>query len=117
MAEADKWGGRCAFMMIDLDRFKAVNDTLGHPIGDRLLGRVSERLSPVDDDGELCGRLGGDEFAVVVRDASDGDAVEALAQRIIETLSRPYEVDQHTLHIGASSGSRRARATGAPRRC
>ncbi len=104
MAEAEKWGGRCAFMMIDLDRFKAVNDTLGHPIGDRLLGRVSERLGQLMDEGSLCGRLGGDEFAVVVRDASDSAAVERLAQRVIETLSRPYEVDQHTLHVGASVG-------------
>ena len=104
MAEADKWGGRCAFMMIDLDRFKAVNDTLGHPIGDRLLGRVSERLGQLMTGGTLCGRLGGDEFAVVVRDARDTNAVEALAQQIIETLSRPYEVDQHTLHVGASVG-------------
>ena len=104
MAEADQWGGRCAFMMIDLDRFKAVNDTLGHPVGDRLLSRVSERLGQLMTANELCGRLGGDEFAVVVRDARDAEAVEAFARRIIETLSRPYEVDQHTLYIGASVG-------------
>ncbi len=104
MAEADKWGGRCAFMMLDLDRFKAVNDTLGHPIGDRLLGRVSERLEQLMYDGAMCGRLGGDEFAVVIRDATDIGQVERLAQRIIESLSRPYEVDQHTLYIGASIG-------------
>ena len=104
MAEADKWGSRCGFMMIDLDRFKAVNDTLGHPIGDRLLSRVSERLSQLMGDAAMCGRLGGDEFAVVIRDARDAHAVEALAHRIIETLSRPYEVDQHTLHVGASVG-------------
>ena len=58
-------------MMIDLDRFKAVNDTLGHPIGDRLLGRVSERLKQLMTENEMIGRLGGDEFAVVVRDATD----------------------------------------------
>ncbi|WP_293873134.1 MULTISPECIES: EAL domain-containing protein [unclassified Sphingomonas] len=104
MADADKWGGRCAFMMIDLDRFKAVNDTLGHPIGDRLLSRVAERLGQLMSDNETCGRLGGDEFAVVMRDATDTTAVEGLAQRIIETLSRPYEVDAHTLYIGASVG-------------
>ncbi len=104
MAEADKWGKRCAFMMIDLDRFKAVNDTLGHPVGDRLLGRVSERLSQLMGTNELCGRLGGDEFAVVVRDATDTAAVEKLAKAIIDSLSRPYEVDQHTLYIGASVG-------------
>ena len=103
MAEADKWGGRCAFMMIDLDRFKAVNDTLGHQIGDRLLGRVSERLRHLAGD-EMVGRLGGDEFAVVVRDASDFARVEQLALTIIDSLSQPYEVDQHTLYIGASVG-------------
>ncbi|MCU6453804.1 EAL domain-containing protein [Sphingomonas sp. A2-49] len=104
MADAEKWGGRCAFMMIDLDRFKAVNDTLGHPIGDRLLGRVSERLAQLMSDNDMCGRLGGDEFAVVVRDATNLTGVEELARRIIETLSRPYEVDAHTLYIGASVG-------------
>ena len=105
MEEADKWRGRCAFMMIDLDRFKAVNDTLGHPIGDRLLTRVAERLKSLMSDNEMCGRLGGDEFAVVVQDASDGARVERLAKSIIDTLSRPYEVDQHTLYIGASVGT------------
>ncbi|KQU62133.1 diguanylate cyclase [Sphingomonas sp. Leaf339] len=104
MAEAEKWGGRCAFMMIDLDRFKAVNDTLGHQIGDRVLSRVSERLAQMMESGTLCGRLGGDEFAVVVPDVKDEDALLHTAQRIIDTLSRPYEVDQQTFYIGASIG-------------
>ena len=95
----------CGFMMIDLDRFKAVNDTLGHPVGDRLLARVSERLQSIMSDNELCGRLGGDEFAIVIKDASDPKHIEALGKNIIETLSRPYEVDQHTLYIGASVGT------------
>lgn len=105
MAEADRWRTRCGFMMIDLDRFKAVNDTLGHPIGDRLLTRVSERLRSVMSDNELCGRLGGDEFAVVVKDANDPQRLGRLAQEIIDTLSRPYEVDQYTIYIGASVGT------------
>ena len=105
MAEAERWRGRCAFMMIDLDRFKAVNDTLGHPIGDRLLTRVAERLHSLMSDKNMCGRLGGDEFAVVVRDASDSAKMTRLARSIIETLSKPYEVDQHTLYIGASVGT------------
>jgi diguanylate cyclase (GGDEF)-like protein len=104
MADADKWGSRCAFMMIDLDRFKAVNDTLGHPVGDRLLGRVSERLKLLMTENEMIGRLGGDEFAVVIRDATDTHRIEQLARTIIDSLSRPYEVDQHTLYIGASVG-------------
>ncbi len=105
MAEAERWRGRCAFMMIDLDRFKQVNDTLGHPIGDRLLTRVAERLQGLMADKNMCGRLGGDEFAVVVRDASDSAKLLRLARGIIETLSKPYEVDQHTLYIGASVGT------------
>lgn len=105
MTEADRWRTRCGFMMIDLDRFKAVNDTLGHPIGDRLLTRVSERLRSVMSDNELCGRLGGDEFAVVVKDANDPQRMARLAQNIIDTLSQPYEVDQYTIYIGASVGT------------
>src|SRR3546814_12166043 len=71
MSEAEKWGSRCAFMMIDLDRFKAVNDTLGHPIGDRLLRRASERLRQLMTDHEMYGRRGGDEYAIVMRAAGD----------------------------------------------
>ena len=90
---------------LDLDRFKAVNDTLGHPVGDRLLAQVARRLQLIMTPNELCGRLGGDEFAVVLKDATDSAYVSTLARRIIETISRPYEVDQNTLYIGASIGS------------
>lgn len=102
---ADQWRTRCAFLMIDLDRFKTINDTLGHLIGDQLLARVSERLKSIMTDNELVGRLGGDEFAIVIRDASDHNRVTRVAGAVIELLSRPYEVDHHTLYIGASVGS------------
>ena len=102
---ADKWMTRCAFLMIDLDRFKAVNDSLGHQIGDRLLAQVSARLKSVMTDNEQVGRLGGDEFAVVIRDSAAKGYVDDLANRVINTLSAPYEVDNHTLYIGASVGS------------
>lgn len=102
---AEQWRGRCGFMMIDLDRFKAVNDTLGHPVGDRLLAQVAKRLQQIMTDNELCGRLGGDEFAVVIKDASDIQYINTLGRKIIETVSRPYEVDQNTLFIGASVGT------------
>ncbi len=105
MAEADRWRGKCAFMMIDLDRFKAVNDTLGHPVGDRLLTRVAERLRSIMSGKDMCGRLGGDEFAVVLADANDINRVTRVARQIIDTLSQPYEIDQHTLYIGASVGT------------
>ena len=102
---AAQWRTKCAFMMIDLDRFKAVNDTLGHLVGDQLLARVSDRLKSIMTENELCGRLGGDEFAIVVRDASDPSRLQRVATRVIQQLSQPYEVDHHTLYIGASVGS------------
>ena len=102
---SEQWRTRCAFLMIDLDRFKAVNDSLGHQIGDRLLAQVSQRLEELASDNEMCGRLGGDEFAVVIRDASDSKAVAGFARRVIHSLSQPYDVDNHKLYIGASIGS------------
>jgi len=96
---------RCAFLMLDLDRFKAVNDTLGHHVGDHLLAAVSERLQSLMDEGETCGRLGGDEFAIVIREVADTRQVDRLATRAIELLSQPYSVDAHTLYVGASIGS------------
>ncbi len=105
MRYAEQWRTKCAFLMIDLDRFKSVNDTLGHLVGDQLLARVSDRLKKLVTENELCGRLGGDEFAIVIRDASDLNRVKAVSEAVIELLSRPYEVDHHTLYIGASVGS------------
>ncbi len=102
---ADKWRARCAFLMIDLDRFKAVNDTLGHLVGDQLLARVSDRIREQMGEHDVCGRLGGDEFGIVVRDAEAAQNVEALARRVIDRLTQPYEIDHHTLYVGASIGS------------
>jgi diguanylate cyclase (GGDEF)-like protein/PAS domain S-box-containing protein len=102
---AQQWRTRCALLMVDLDRFKAVNDSLGHLTGDRLLAQVSSRLQALMDDNSICGRLGGDEFAIVIREASSADAVRVLAQQVIETLTEPYLVDAHTLYVGASVGS------------
>ena len=105
MNEARRSKRRCAFIMIDLDRFKAVNDSLGHQIGDRLLEEVSRRLGKIATENELCGRLGGDEFGIVLHDASEHGRVDEVARKVIEHLSRPYEVDDHTLFVGASAGS------------
>src|SRR3990167_3473474 len=102
---ADQWRTRCAFLMIDLDRFKAVNDSLGHQIGDLLLAQVSQRLEEIATDNEICGRLGGDEFAVVIRDASDRGAGGNYAERVIDALAQPFDVENHKLYIGASVGS------------
>ena len=102
---SEQWRTRCAFLMIDLDRFKQVNDSLGHQIGDQLLAQVSKRLQALAGDNELCGRLGGDEFAVVIRDASERGIVERFARSVIDSLSQPYRIDNHNLYIGASVGS------------
>lgn len=102
---AEQWRTRCALLMVDLDRFKSVNDSLGHMTGDKLLAQVSARLKSLMGENQLCGRLGGDEFAIVVRDVHKAEEVGLLARRVIEHLSEPYQVDQHTLYVGASVGS------------
>jgi diguanylate cyclase (GGDEF)-like protein/PAS domain S-box-containing protein len=104
LEQAAAWRRRCAFMMIDLDRFKAVNDTLGHPIGDRLLAQVAGRIRELCGKEAIAGRLGGDEFAVVVREVSSIEALESLAHKIIDAVSRPFEIDSHALYVGASIG-------------
>jgi len=104
LSQAIDTKSRCAMLMIDLDRFKAVNDTLGHPTGDKLLAQVSARLKGIMERGMTCGRLGGDEFAVVLHNVASATAAEELAERIIQTISRPYVVDNHQLFVGASVG-------------
>ena len=95
---------RCAVFLLDLDRFKAVNDTLGHPAGDTLLRLVSLRLrDEVGDLGQV-GRLGGDEFEVVLPSTSSHDDLSRLAQGIIDNLSRPYTINGTVVSIGASVG-------------
>lgn len=101
----EKWSTRCAFLMIDLDRFKQINDSLGHQVGDKLLAQVAGRLKNLMTNNELCGRLGGDEFAIVVRDASNMQRVDDVARAVIKSLSHPYEIDNHTLYVGSSVGS------------
>ncbi len=105
MRYAKQWRTRCAFLMLDLDRFKAVNDSLGHQVGDKMLAKVSGRLTELMGDNAMCGRLGGDEFGIVIRDASTKGSVDALARRIIASLSKPYDIDGNTLYVGASVGS------------
>jgi diguanylate cyclase (GGDEF)-like protein len=95
---------RHAVMIIDLDRFKAVNDTLGHPIGDALLRLVAKRLRAVVRQAEVIARLGGDEFAILVSPMLEQDAMVALAKRIIDVLGRSYLVGGHLVNIGASVG-------------
>jgi len=95
---------RCSMFLLDLDRFKAVNDTLGHPAGDTLLRLVALRLRDVIGEAGQVGRLGGDEFEVVLPAASDKTELSKLAQGIIDSLSRPYTINGTAVSIGASVG-------------
>jgi diguanylate cyclase (GGDEF)-like protein len=94
----------CALFMIDLDRFKNVNDTLGHPIGDALLRQVADRLKSVMGNHGQVGRLGGDEFQAVLPGAVDIGLLESLSRTLIEQVSRPYMIEGHKVTIGASVG-------------
>lgn len=94
----------CALMMLDLDRFKQVNDTLGHPAGDALLKQVAGRLATVVGKQGTIGRLGGDEFLVILPDLDDRGELGELAQRIIQMLSQPYSVEGSRAIIGTSVG-------------
>ena len=94
---------RLAILCLDLDRFKAVNDTHGHGAGDALLKAVSERLCARVRTGDLVARLGGDEFAVLHR-VADAAGVLALAERMIALVSKPYDLDGFTVEIGMSVG-------------
>ena len=94
----------CALFLIDLDRFKNVNDTLGHPIGDALLRQVGERLKSVMGNHGQVGRLGGDEFQAVLPGTVDIGLLESLARTLIEQVSRPYMIEGHRVTIGASVG-------------
>ncbi len=99
-----KGQGDCALFMLDLDRFKSVNDTLGHPVGDVLLQQVAHRLLHiVGDRGQVC-RLGGDEFTVVVPDVEGREDLAELADAIIKRLSFPYTIGSSTVSIGSSVG-------------
>jgi diguanylate cyclase (GGDEF)-like protein len=93
-----------ALLYLDLDRFKQINDTLGHPIGDALLEAAGRRLLGCLRDSDIVARLGGDEFAIAYLSSALPAAAEQLGQRIIDTLSVPYELAGHTVIVGVSIG-------------
>jgi diguanylate cyclase len=97
-------GAPAAVLSIDLDRFKDVNDTLGHLVGDALIRAVAQRLLRVLSVDDLVARLGGDEFAVITASVSNQAALDALGTRIIDALRVPYSILGHTLVTGASIG-------------
>ncbi|WP_375450510.1 putative bifunctional diguanylate cyclase/phosphodiesterase [uncultured Devosia sp.] len=103
LEEGDKTT-KLALLLIDLDNFKTVNDTLGHPIGDELLIEVSKRIVMVTNSNGYVARLGGDEFVIIQPLHQNSVAVETLAAAIIAAIGGPFEISGHRINIGASVG-------------
>ncbi len=103
IADAGRGNGFAVFS-VDVDHFKQVNDTLGHPVGDELLRAVADRLQSCVREVDTVGRLGGDEFAVVQRDVKQPEDADQLARRIVEIVGAPYEISGHRITIGISIG-------------
>ena len=106
LARHRRLGTEFAVLLLDLDRFKTVNDTLGHQAGDKLLKELAERIKATCREGDIAARLGGDEFAVIAM-PDDGNllrGVELLASRLIEAISAPDEIGGHPVVVGCSIG-------------
>jgi diguanylate cyclase (GGDEF)-like protein/PAS domain S-box-containing protein len=101
---AQRGGNGFGLLYLDLDHFKDINDTLGHPIGDDLLNEVAQRLTRAVRETDLVARLGGDEFAVIETDMGEPAAAAALAATILTALSAPYKIDGNELHVTVSIG-------------
>jgi diguanylate cyclase (GGDEF)-like protein len=97
-------GESACLFFIDLDRFKSVNDTLGHAAGDELIRQVADRLVATVRRQDTVARLGGDEFAVLLPGLSDPESIENMARRAIGTLNAPFTIDGHDVCTSASIG-------------
>ncbi|HET6720524.1 MAG TPA: EAL domain-containing protein [Rhodocyclaceae bacterium] len=104
IAKSRRTGDHSAVLFLDLDRFKLINDTLGHDLGDRLLEQVAERLRAALRETETVARLGGDEFVVVIPEVAEIDRVAVVAQKLVETMTEPLAVAGHVLHVTTSIG-------------
>ena len=104
IARAHRSGGKLAVLFLDLDRFKNVNDSFGHAVGDMLLTAVSARLTASRREEDTVARLGGDEFIVSIPDVSDAAEAESVAARILSDLAKPFTINGHHLHADVSIG-------------
>jgi len=103
LARVESSAESMAVFYLDLDNFKGINDTLGHPIGDKLLGAIAERIRFAVREGDTVARLGGDEFAIL-QCAASPEAAAALARRLVEIISEPVEIDGQEINSGVSIG-------------
>ena len=104
LAVARRDGSGVAVLFIDLDRFKAVNDNLGHEVGDRLLQAASKRLLAIIRRSDTVARLGGDEFLVVLGDLNDTDEAARVAEKIVSSLAEPFDLGDRLAEVGCSVG-------------
>jgi diguanylate cyclase (GGDEF)-like protein/PAS domain S-box-containing protein len=104
IAQAKRTGRRVGVLFIDLDRFKNVNDTLGHRIGDELLKAVSHALSTALREVDLLARLGGDEFMVVVEDVEEPAVLGSIAQKLLDAVAHPFRIEEHDIYVTSSIG-------------
>jgi diguanylate cyclase (GGDEF)-like protein len=102
--QAERLGTLVAVMLLDLDRFKDINDTMGHPTGDELFIQVAERLEECGRKTDTIARLGGDEFAVIATNLKSPFDAEYLAQRIVEALGKPFSLSENEVHTATSIG-------------
>src|SRR5205085_5571750 len=99
----EKHGEAMAVFYLDLDNFKGINDTLGHPIGDKLLGIIAGRIRAAVREDDTVARLGGDEFAIL-QGYSSAEAAAALARRLVDVISDPIEIDGQEINSSVSIG-------------
>jgi diguanylate cyclase (GGDEF)-like protein/PAS domain S-box-containing protein len=104
ITQAQRNDTQLAVMFIDLDRFKVINDSLGHTMGDRLLQAVSQRLNTCIRKGDTLSRFGGDEFTLLLPEVKGSDAAVQVAEKILSGLKQPFKLSGHELYIGASIG-------------
>jgi diguanylate cyclase (GGDEF)-like protein/PAS domain S-box-containing protein len=104
LARVKRHGGRMAVLYVDLDKFKPINDTLGHEAGDLVLREVAVRLKSCVRSSDTVARIGGDEFVVVVEEITRGNEASLVAKKIIDQLARPIDYEGHDCQVGASIG-------------
>ncbi|OOZ41945.1 PAS domain S-box protein [Solemya pervernicosa gill symbiont] len=101
---AERNDNKIGLLFIDLDRFKIINDSLGHDVGDTLLQQVARQISSLSRKSDTVARLGGDEFVILIENVTSDTACTTFANKIVHALKQPFDIDEHQLHIGCSIG-------------